>query len=175
MNFTDNELRARWRRTRRGGAALAALLSLSTLIAPVAQAAGSSDQQRAGAGGSTSQAWSPSLTPFWPNGQNGGTKEAVFPNTSTAARDRILNNCPRGFLCIADGEGDGQHTVYELFYCNERTLSNFIGRGAATNNQVGENAAILYQDRYLMRTIDPNNAPVRLDDWGPAYFLDPCL
>ncbi|WP_143263982.1 hypothetical protein [Amycolatopsis kentuckyensis] len=156
-------------------AALVALLSVSAFVTPAAQAAGTQEQNFSGAATGTPRAWSPTLSPFWPKGKNGGPKELYFPNVTTDARDAVLNDCPRGFLCIADGEGDGQHTVYVLYYCNERVLSNFIGRGAATNNQAGETAAILYQDHTLMRTIDANKAPVRIDDWGPAYFLDPCI
>ncbi|WP_423464250.1 hypothetical protein ACO229_06750 [Promicromonospora sp. MS192] len=75
-------------------------------------------------------AWTPNVTPLYTEW------EEAHRNLTTEARNYFLNNCPNENVCIAVGQGDGRHTVFKLWYCNERTLSNFINAGAVANHQL---------------------------------------
>jgi hypothetical protein len=79
-----------------------------------------------------------------------------------------------GYSCYAVGEGDGQHTFFELYYCDRRSLTNFLGRGAAVNHQTDDAVAEL-RDRggWLEQTINPDNRPVSVN-WDPVWYIDPC-
>lgn len=144
---------------------LVALLALVPLVLLATPA------QAAGAGTGTTAAWFTNLTPHYP--QYG---EDVWIKVNTDKRNAALHSCARGFVCVAAGEGNGYHDVWFLYDCTQRTLSNFIGDGALTNNQTG-NARVVLKDQYgkTVRTIDADNTPtpVRVD-WDPVYYLDPC-
>lgn len=82
-------------------------------------------------------AWTPNVSPL-----HTGSGEWVDRNLSTSARNEKLKACGalwfmEGYACIAAGEGDGEHSVFYLQYCNTRSLSNFIDAGAAVNHQTG--------------------------------------
>jgi hypothetical protein len=118
----------------------------------------------------------PGLGPFWPDGKNGsGPREYVTRNLDTATRNLYLRSCRSGYSCYAVGEGDGQHTFFELYYCDHRSLTNFLGRGAAVNHQT-DNAVAELLDRgsWLLQSINPDNKPVSVDDWGPVWYIHPC-
>jgi hypothetical protein len=152
-------------RTRQKLSLLAALLALVpfVLTATPAQAAGSAT--------GTAAAWYTQLTPHFP--QYG---EDVWIKVGLDKRNAALHSCARGFVCVAAGEGNGYHDVWFLYDCTQRTLGNFIGDGALTNNQTG-NAQVVLKDRngMVVRTINADNTPtpVRVD-WDPIYYLDPC-
>lgn len=107
------------------------------------------------------------LTPF-------SSPESVYRDQTTARRNSRLAACPSGYLCAAAGQGDGLHTVYYLYHCTQRSLSNFIDAGAVRNNQVGGAVAVLKNSAgSIIRTI-PADGVTKSVDWLPVYFLDPC-
>ncbi len=109
----------------------------------------------------------PSLTPFY-SGQ-----ESRHPNLSTARRNDILHNCPPSRLCVAAGEGDGEHTVFVLYRCDQRTLSNFVGDGAIFNNQPGvPNIGLGKLDgSWKFFTVDIRGIRIT---WDPYWYMIPC-
>ncbi|GGW91983.1 hypothetical protein GCM10010297_12260 [Streptomyces malachitofuscus] len=110
----------------------------------------------------------PSMTPFNPN------KDKVFGDLTTTQRNDRLNNCPSGRACVAAGQGDGRHTVFELYYCGERSLSQFLGVGAVTNNQTGNVSVRLEnKDGIVVSTIPANNTSTRIN-WDPVWYLTAC-
>ncbi|PWR07309.1 hypothetical protein DKT68_19830 [Micromonospora acroterricola] len=116
-------------------------------------------------------AWAPWVEPWFPD-----NRELRYGGQRLDDRNRLINNCPSGFLCLAAGEGNGLHTVYYLYACSERSLSNFIGDGAVANSQTGNpgpRAILKRQDKSTERVIGPGNDPVRVD-WDPVYYIDPC-
>ena len=119
-------------------ATLAVLFSVLSITAPMAQAAETKDggPSRSGAG---ALAWYPSLNPI----DTSRDVESVHRNVSTQDRNTFVDNCPSGNVCLAAGEGDGQHTVWKLYYCTRRTLSQFNGDGAIYNHQTGGASTIL--------------------------------
>ncbi|MDT0530500.1 hypothetical protein RM555_16025 [Micromonospora sp. DSM 115977] len=117
----------------------------------------------------------PGLSPFFSDGKNGsGPREYVTRNLSTEARNQYLRSCRSGYSCYAVGEGDGQHTFFELYYCDNRNLTNFLGRGAAVNHQTDEAVAYLRDRESVTRQeINPDNIPVSVD-WNPIWYIHPC-
>ncbi|MFD3311078.1 hypothetical protein [Streptomyces sp. NPDC058694] len=144
-------------------AAVAAFMVLLSALSISAPPAGAAESRR----------W-PELSQYWPDGRNGGPREYAFHDVSTDTRNYHLNHCPRGYLCVAAGEGDGQHTVFILYYCTSRSLYYFHDRGAVTNNQYGSWASVMYQDHSPYTLIEPNNRSVSIP-WDPIYYLDPCI
>jgi phage/plasmid primase-like uncharacterized protein len=143
---------------------LAAVAVLSAMLAMVAPAsAHAAAPQNAGV---TAAGWTPHLA-------LAGFKEREHKNVDGLTRDRMLENCAGGYLCVAVGQGDGLHTVYELWYCTERSLSNFIDAGEIHNNQTGNATARLLDGSHNQR--DQVNAQQQKDvDWAPIWYLKPC-
>ncbi|MDH2429690.1 hypothetical protein [Sphaerisporangium sp. TRM90804] len=146
-------------------AALSVLLPIFLITAPSAQATDTTVSTPTDA---QAMAWTPKVSPF------SGGQERVHRNVSTETRNRLLANCGLLYLCVAAGEGDGQHSVFELYYCTERTLSNFLGAGAVTNNQTGKSARLLNQDRSVYMTVKPNRTPTRVPSWDTVYYIQVC-
>ncbi|MFD0683322.1 hypothetical protein [Actinomadura fibrosa] len=149
-------------------AALTVAFSASAVSAAPARAADPGGGARSGASGTRAPDWTPTLTPFSPG------QERVHRNLSGPQRQNYLENCGPKYLCVAAGEGDGQHTVYELYYCTERSLSNFIDAGAAANSQFGATAILRRRDRSVFQRIPPDPNKVVGVDWYPVWYLDPC-
>ncbi|MET7296598.1 hypothetical protein ABZS79_31615 [Streptomyces griseoloalbus] len=92
-------------------------------------------------------AWTPEIYPLY-------SGERVWArNVSGANRNAALFACSAasGIACVSIGQGDGNHSVFHLFRCETRSLSNFIDALAVRNNQTG-------------------GAVVRF--WGPNYRAD---
>jgi hypothetical protein len=89
--------------------------------------------------------WTPQIYPLF-------SGQWVKRNVSTAQRDNELIWCSlaSGIACVAVGQGDGMHSIFHLFKCDTRSLSNFIDSLSVRNNQTG-------------------GAQVRF--WGPDYSL----
>jgi hypothetical protein len=148
-------------------AVLVVLLSVFSLSAPTARATETNGEGRSGTPDVGVMAWTPSLNLVPPG-------ESVIRHVSTEDRNAILHACLSGYVCVAAGEGNGLHTIYSLYNCPERVLSNFIGDGAVSNHQTGGAQVVLkYQDGRPARTINVGQEPVRVD-WDPIYYLDPC-
>jgi hypothetical protein len=142
-------------------AAFTVLFSVLSMLTPAAQAAEEKNDVAA-------MAWTPVISPIDPG------KETVKRNKTTAERNALLNDCWSGYLCVAAGQGDGRHTVWELWYCTQRTVSNFIDAGAMTNHQTGGKVAqTLDKDFLVVDRIPPDNKPHATDIW-PVYYIDPC-
>ncbi|MFI6426571.1 hypothetical protein [Promicromonospora sp. NPDC050880] len=92
----------------------------------------------ASAGDRAAAAWRPDITPL-----HTSNNEAVFRNQTTFWRNALLNGCKAGRACIAVGQGDGLHTVFVLYQCDTRTLTNFIDAGAINNNQ-SDDAVVVF-------------------------------
>ncbi|OZV77171.1 hypothetical protein CA850_24505 [Micromonospora echinospora] len=149
-------------------AALVVLVSVFSMSTPTAQAA---EATRAGASSAAdvrATAWTPVVSPFYTD------LERRFPNVDTEQRNLLIDLCPSKRLCVAAGEGNGLHTVYYLYYCTERSLTNFIGDGSAKNAQTDSATAhLLNQNRVIRVSLEPDPDPVRID-WDPIYYIDPC-
>lgn len=145
-------------------ATAAALFSVLSMFAPPAQAAAPASAAR---GDVSVAGWTPVITPL------DARKERRKPNLNGQQRDLALNECNSGYLCVAAGQGDGLHTVWELWYCGERSLTNMIDAGHINNRQFGGATARLYdQNRGLRDSIaEGTRADVH---WRPIYYLDPC-
>jgi hypothetical protein len=149
--------------------ALVVVFSLFSVAVPTARAT-----EAPGEGSPRTPAFETSLLdphmdphPFPPN-------EHVWGDLTTAERNEKLNNCRSGRVCLAVGQGDGNHTVFELYYCGERSLTDFMGAGAITNNQSGGAAVRLEnKDGVVVSTIPANNTPTRIY-WDPVWYLTPC-
>ncbi|MFI6824573.1 hypothetical protein ACIBJE_27065 [Micromonospora sp. NPDC050187] len=149
-------------------AALVVLVSVFSMATPAAQASGATREGAPSTADVVATAWTPVISPFFTD------LEKRFPHVDTDERNLLVNLCPSGRLCVAAGEGNGLHTVYYLYYCTERSLTNFIGDGSAKNAQTGNaRAQLLNQNRVIEVTVNPNSAPVRID-WDPIYYIDPC-
>ncbi|MEU8222613.1 hypothetical protein [Kribbella sp. NPDC048915] len=90
-------------------------------------------------------AWTPQIYPLF-------SGEWVRRNVASADRNAELVACSlaRGIACVSVGQGDGRHSVFHLFKCDTRSLSNFINALAVRNHQT-------------------NNAKVHF--WGPRYSV----
>ncbi|MEV1044073.1 hypothetical protein [Streptomyces sp. NPDC049916] len=77
-------------------------------------------------------AWTPGISPLYTD-----KGEFVTRNVSSADRNTALVLCSQadGIACISVGQGDGRHSVFHLFRCETRSLSNFIDGLAVRNNQ----------------------------------------
>ncbi|MGC4941469.1 hypothetical protein [Kribbella sp. DT2] len=77
-------------------------------------------------------AWTPQIYPLF-------SGEWVQRNVSSADRNSALIACSwaSGIACVSVGQGDGKHSVFHLFKCDTRSLSNFIDALAVRNNQTG--------------------------------------
>lgn len=148
-------------------AAFTVLLSVFSITTPTARAAETKGEGRSSTPDAGGISWTPEITPvYW-------DRELVYFNMSTTQRNHILHNCPTYYLCVAAGEGDGDHSIYLLYYCAERTLSNFLGDGAIFNNQVGVPQVGLADrnKKYTYHDVDIRGIRV---DWDPVYYLKPC-
>ncbi|SCL25568.1 hypothetical protein [Micromonospora inyonensis] len=149
-------------------AALTALVSVFAMAAPAAQATENTREGTTSRDDVHAMAWTPVISPFYTD------REKRFPHVDTDGRNLLIDLCPSGRLCVAAGEGNGLHTVYYLYYCTERSLTNFIGDGSAKNAQTGSaRALLLNQNRVIQVALDPDPDPVRID-WDPTYYIDPC-
>jgi hypothetical protein len=155
-----------------------ALVAAVLLLAVMTLTAQSSTTAAAATGGSSSAAgdvgiaaWTPTVSPLYVNSL---PAEHAYRNQTNAQRSSRLNNCPRGYLCIAVGQGDGKHTVFELYYCAERTLGAFIDAGGVTNNQTGDaHAFFTSSDGSTWEYIPNDNVPYSFNPY-PYDYLWPC-
>jgi hypothetical protein len=114
-------------------------------------------------------AWTPIISPIFTE-----QEERLFRGVDTDLRNRLISMCPSRRLCVAAGEGIGLHSVFYLYYCTERSLTNFLGAGSAKNAQTGNaTARFLNQNRVIRVSLTPHPDPVRIE-WDPIYYLDPC-
>ncbi|MBD9726577.1 hypothetical protein [Streptomyces caniscabiei] len=154
------------RRIRKRAAALVVTMIAALLLPLAAQApaqAASND-----AAGPT--AWTPVISPLYPG-------EYVTRNVSSADRNSALVTCSlaSGIACVSVGQGDGRHSVFHLFRCETRSLSNFIDALAVRNNQTGGAQVHFWGPRYSV-WIPANGVIHTVPDYATYDFnrLDLC-
>lgn len=153
-------------------ATLAVLFSVLSITAPMAQAAETKDGAGSSKSGAGALAWRPSLSPI----DTSDDRETENRDQTTQDRNTFVDNCPSGNLCLAAGQGDGRHTVWKLYYCTRRTLSQFNGDGAIYNNQTGGASTILLDKNG--RAI-PNWGTIAAGQkvrvtWDKVWYIDVC-
>lgn len=130
-------MRLRKIRTR---AAATVVTMIAAVLVPLAAQAPAQAAPNVAAG---TAAWTPQIYPLL-------SGEWVKRDVPTDQRESELIWCSRasGIACVAVGQGDGKHSIFHLFNCDTRSLSNFVDALSVRNNQTG-------------------GAQVRF--WGPTY------
>ena len=115
-------------------------------------------------------AWTPGISPLF-------TGEYVTRNVSSADRNAALVACSlaSGIACVSVGQGDGRHSVFHLFRCETRSLSNFIDALAVRNNQTG-GAQVHFWGPTYSSYIPPDGVIHLIPDYATYDFnrLDLC-
>ncbi|MFF7451148.1 MULTISPECIES: hypothetical protein [unclassified Streptomyces] len=78
-------------------------------------------------------AWTPGISPLY-------SGEYVQRDIQGGAdADRALKICAlaSGIACVSVGQGDGKQSIFHLYRCGTRSLSNFIDALSVLNNQTG--------------------------------------
>ncbi|WP_328498918.1 hypothetical protein OHS59_43825 [Streptomyces sp. NBC_00414] len=116
---------------------------IAAVLVPLAAQAPAQAAQAAPNVATGTAAWTPEIYPLF-------SGEWVKRDVSGAQRNSELLTCSlaSGIACVAVGQGDGKHSIFHLFKCDERSLSNFVDALSVRNNQTG-------------------GAQVRF--WGPTY------
>ncbi|QNP72094.1 hypothetical protein IAG44_23545 [Streptomyces roseirectus] len=78
-------------------------------------------------------AWTPGISPL----HSGEYVERDIPGGADA--DRALKICAlaSGIACVSVGQGDGKQSIFHLYRCGTRSLSNFVDALSVLNNQTG--------------------------------------
>ncbi|MGW1210926.1 hypothetical protein ACWD5F_14980 [Streptomyces sp. NPDC002499] len=78
-------------------------------------------------------AWTPGISPLY----SGEYVERDIPGGENA--DKALRICAAasGIACVSVGQGDGKQSIFHLYRCGSRSLSNFIDALSVLNNQTG--------------------------------------
>ncbi|WP_405534858.1 hypothetical protein OG787_09100 [Streptomyces sp. NBC_00075] len=114
---------------RKRAAALVVTVIATVALVPLATQAPAQAAPNVAAGPT---AWTPGISPLF-------SGEWVQRNVSSADRNTALVACSlaAGIACVSVGQGDGTHSVFHLFRCETRSLSNFFNALAVRNNQTG--------------------------------------
>ncbi|MFJ6085728.1 hypothetical protein ACIQI8_30495 [Streptomyces sp. NPDC092369] len=119
-------------------------MAVTMIAAALVPMAVQAPAQAASNGAAAAAGWTPEIYPLF-------SGEFVWArNVSSADRNAQLVACSwaSGIACVSVGQGDGMHSIFHLFKCDTRSLSNFVDALAVRNNQTG-------------------GAQVRF--WGPTY------
>jgi len=130
----------RLRRIRKRAVAMVVAM-IAALVLPLAAQAPAQAAPNVAAGPT---AWTPGISPLF-------SGEQVWArNVPGAQRDDYLRACSlaSGIACVSVGQGDGKHSVFHLFRCETRSLSNFIDGLAVRNNQTGGARVHFWGPRY---------------------------
>ncbi|MEH0638382.1 hypothetical protein ACFU6M_09800 [Streptomyces bottropensis] len=127
-------------RIRNRAAALVVTLIAAVLV-PLAAPAQAAQAAQNGAAGTT--AWTPEIYPLF-------SGESVERDVSSFTRDARLRACALrdGIACVSVGQGDGKHSLFHLYKCDTRSLSNFIDALAVVNHQTGGAQVHFWGPRY---------------------------
>jgi hypothetical protein len=164
------------RRRRRAARSLVAMVTVLAVLATVgavlaARGQREATRQRDLALSHKVSAQAPTVSPLF---TNSFPAEHVYRNQTNAQRSSRLNNCRSGYLCIAVGQGDGRHAVFELYYCSERRLGNAIDVGALNNNQTGNvRAWFAAADGKTWAYFPADGTPAPFNPY-PYDYLRPC-
>ncbi|MFI5733949.1 hypothetical protein ACIA49_27795 [Kribbella sp. NPDC051587] len=140
----------------RAAAAVAMMLAAAVLV-PAAQAP-------AQAAPKSPAAWTPQIYPLL-------SGESVDRNISSANRNAALAICAyaNGIACVSVGQGDGMHSVFHLYKCDTRSLSNFVDALAVKNHQTGGAQVHFWGPRYSA-FIPANNTITTVPDYATYDF-----
>lgn len=111
-------------------AAAVVVTTIAAVLVPLAAQAPAQAAPNVAAG---TAAWTPEIYPLY-------SGERVWArNVTSDQRNLALLACSAasGIACVSVGQGDGNHSVFHLFRCETRSLSNFIDALAVRNNQTG--------------------------------------
>ncbi|MBE4738594.1 hypothetical protein [Streptomyces caniscabiei] len=88
-------------------------------------------------------AWTPEIYPLF-------SGESVERDVSSLTRNIKLDYCAarNGIACVSVGQGDGKHSIFQLYKCDTRSLSNFIDALAVVNHQTGGAQVHFWGPRY---------------------------
>ncbi|SPF04974.1 hypothetical protein SMA5143A_5776 [Streptomyces sp. MA5143a] len=117
-------------RSFRKRAAAMVVTMIAALALPLAAQAPAQAAPNAAAGRA---AWTPEIYPLYPG------ERVWLRDVTSAQRNFALRACSEasGIACVSVGQGDGNHSIFHLFRCETRSLSNFIDALAVRNNQTG--------------------------------------
>ncbi|MGW7686820.1 hypothetical protein ACWGID_39140 [Kribbella sp. NPDC054772] len=161
----------RFTRIRKRGAAVVMAMVAAAFVVPLAaQVQAPAQAQAAPSGTVGTTAWTPQIYPLF-------SGEWVQRNVSSADRNTALALCAaaRGIACVSVGQGDGRHSVFHLFKCDTRSLSNFINALAVLNHQTN-NKQVHFWGPHKYVYIPANNRITLVADSGTIDFnrLDIC-
>jgi len=155
-----------WRRIRKRAAAMVVTTIAAVALPLAAQAPALAVPDRAA--GPT--AWTPEISPRF-------SGESVTRNVPSVNRNVELAWCARaeGIACVSVGQGDGTHSIFHLFRCETRSLSNFIDALAVVNHQTGGAQVHFWGPRYEVY-VPANNTRTLVPDHATYDFgsLDIC-
>ncbi|USQ85769.1 hypothetical protein NFX46_19615 [Streptomyces phaeoluteigriseus] len=116
-------------RSIRTRAAAMVVTMVAAVLVPLAAQAPAQAAPNAAAGPT---AWTPEIYPLF-------SGESVLRNVPSNGRDELLSACAssNGIACVSVGQGDGKHSIFHLYKCDTRSLSNFIDALAVVNHQTG--------------------------------------
>lgn len=114
---------------KRAATTVVTMIAAAVLVVPLAQTPAQAVQPVPNVTVGTA-AWTPEIYPLF-------SGEFVMRDVSSADRNATLHLCASadGIACVSVGQGDGMHSVFHLFKCDTRSLSNFINALAINNNQ----------------------------------------
>lgn len=156
----------RLRRISRRAAAMAVTM-IAAVALPLAAQAPAQAATNVAAG---TTAWTPEIYPLF-------SGESVERDVSSFTRDARLRACAlrNGIACVSVGQGDGKHSLFHLYKCDTRSLSNFIDALAVVNHQTDGAQVHFWGPRYEVY-IPANNAVTTVPDYATYDFdrLDLC-
>ncbi|MEE1764024.1 MULTISPECIES: hypothetical protein [unclassified Streptomyces] len=144
---------------------------VATMVAAVALPLAAQAPAQAASNGTTgTAAWTPQISPLLPG-------EFVWRDIPADQRDDRLRICSAasGIACVSIGQGDGKLSIFHLYKCDTRSLSNFIDALAVRNNQTGGAHVRFWGPRYSSST-PPDGVIYNFPDYATYDFhsLDLC-
>ncbi|MEU0165463.1 hypothetical protein ABZ214_08405 [Streptomyces iakyrus] len=139
----------RLRSIRKRATAMAVTMIAAVAVVPLAAQAPAQAAPNVATG---TAAWTPEIYPLF-------SGEWVKRDVSGDKRRDELIDCSRasGIACVAIGQGDGKHSIFHLFKCDTRSLSNFIDALSVRNNQTGGAEVRFWGPTYSYRALADGN------------------
>ena len=121
----------------------AAAMVATTVAAVALPLAAQAPAQAASNSTTGTAAWTPEIYPLL-------SGESVERDVSSLTRNIKLAYCAarNGIACVSVGQGDGKHSIFHLYKCDTRSLSNFIDALAVVNHQTGGAQVHFWGPRY---------------------------
>lgn len=137
---------------RQSAKAVVTMIAATVLVVPLAAQASAQPAPDVPAETAETAAWTPQIYPLL-------SGEWVKRDVSGAQRDSELITCSwaSGIACVAVGQGDGKHSIFHLYQCDTRTLSNFVDALSVRNNQTGGADVRFWGPNYSFRALADGN------------------